>query len=52
MAADKELIEARFCKGVNPQDIDQAEIFGADRLDDMDKMDRDAERAKEYVKEY
>ena len=28
-ATDKELAEASFCKGINPQDVDQAEIFGA-----------------------
>ena len=27
-AVDKELAEASLCKGINPQDVDQAEIFG------------------------
>ena len=35
-ATNKELIGAKYCIGVNPQDIDQASIFGAKRLDDMD----------------
>ena len=43
---DKELAEASFCKGVNPQDVDQAEIFGADRLDNMDLMDQDIRKSK------
>ena len=47
-----EILDARYYKHVNPQDIDQAEIFGADRLDDMDQMDRDAEWSKVIVKEY
>ena len=33
---DKELAEACLCKGINPQDVDQAEIFGVERLDNMD----------------
>ena len=44
-ATDKELAEASFCKGVNPQDVDQAEIFGVQRLNNMDQMDQDTRRS-------
>ena len=47
-----EIIDASFCKYVNPQDIDQAQIFGADRLDAMDQMGRDIEWSNVIVKEY
>ena len=47
-----EIIDASFCKYVNPQDIDHAQIFGADRLDAMDQMGRDIEWSKVIVKEY
>ena len=36
---EKELCEAMYCKGVNPQDDDQAYIFGFKRLDEIDQMD-------------
>ena len=35
-AVDKELAEASLCKRINPQDVDQAEIFGVERFDNMD----------------
>ena len=42
---DKELAEACFYKGINPQDVDQAEIFGSDRLANMDQMDQDTRQS-------
>lgn len=51
-AADKEFFEAKYCKGVNPQDIDQAELFGADRIEYIDEIDNEYHWSKVIIREY